>query len=134
MKILGPFLFTLVSLPFISNTSVELNLIFVLVINLTKCKPARDKLVFMLLLPASSLSSSEPKTKDLCTLTGAIVSFWWLTVCGPRNWTFCFLCRVTSCLFLYSTGFILLMHFDDEESLLQATLNLSVQDCYDITC
>lgn len=33
-------------------------------------KPARDKLVFMLLLPAyHSLSSCEPKTKDLCTLT-----------------------------------------------------------------
>ena len=45
-----------------------------------------------------------------------------------------FLCSFTSCLFLYSTGFILLMHFEDEESLLQATLNLSVQDCYDVTC
>lgn len=26
------------------------------------------------------------------------------------------------------------MHFDDKESLLQASLDLSVQDCYDITC
>lgn len=56
-----------------------------------KCKPARDKLVFMLLLPAyHSSSSAEPKTKDLCTPTGAIVSFWWLTVHGPRNWNFVF--------------------------------------------
>lgn len=38
----------------------------------------------------------------------------------------CFLCSFTSCLFLYWTGFILLMHFDDEESLPQATLKLSV--------
>lgn len=136
----GYFFSPFVSLSFISDTSVEVNLVFLflvflLAVGLRKCKPARDELVFMLLLPAyHSLSHREPKTKDLCTLVRAIVSFRWLAACGPRNWTLCFLCSFTSCLFLYSTGFILLMHFDDEESLPQATLNLSVQDCYDITC
>lgn len=54
----SPFLFTPVSLPFIPKTSVEVNLIFVLAINLVQCKPARDELVFMLLLPASCVQQS----------------------------------------------------------------------------
>lgn len=121
--------------PFMSNTSVEVSLIFVLALNLIKCKPARDKLVFMLLLPAShSLSSREPKTKDLCTLDRAIVFFWWLMSVDQETELSVFSVALLPVFFLYSTGFILLMHFDDEESLLQATLNLSVQDCYDITC
>lgn len=90
---------------------------FLLAISLRKCKPARDKLVFMLLLPAyHSLSGSEPKTKDLCTLTER----WCLSdgfLCVDQETELCFLCSFISCFFfLYSTGFILLMHFDDEES------------------
>lgn len=93
--------------PFLSNTSVEVGLIFFYLLSIwEKCKPARDKLVFMLLLPAyHSSSSAEPKTKDLCTPTGAIVSFWWLTVRGPRNWNSLF------SLWLYFLSFSILNRF-----------------------
>lgn len=108
---------------FISETLVKMNLIFLNV-------DLQEKNLFMLLLPAyHSLSSSELKTKDLYTLTVRYcLSDGLLSMDQETE-----LCSFTSCLFLYSS-FILIMHFDEEESLLQATLNLSVHDCYDITC
>lgn len=68
MKIPGPFFSTLDSLPFISYTSVEVNLIFYLLSIWENVNLQEINLYLCYCCLLNSLSSSEPKTKDLCTL------------------------------------------------------------------
>lgn len=107
------------------NTSLEVNLSFFFTYQSEKNSACKRKSYLCYCCLLTSLSSSEPKTKDLCTLDRMILSFL-MACCIWTKKLNCCLCSFTSCLFLYSTGFILLMHFDDEESLLQDTMNLSV--------